>query len=192
MILGIKKGLLLLGFLGIGIVGVTSQAAFEKGLKKWNNDSGELMSPDSLVGGVRVVSLFYTDCPNTCSLTIEKFKQLEKYFERNNISADFILMSLDPKNDTPSVLKTYRTERDLLQKNWHFLTSTETQVRVTAKELGYEFTRLDDHVFHRMKIFIFDSDNNIVDIVKMGTDVEALSFLNGDRCRSAQLPRRSY
>ncbi|MBL4673962.1 MAG: SCO family protein [Arenicella sp.] len=175
---GIKNNLIAAICLVLSSASLVSHAEYQPDLLPWNNDRGEQVLIDSITGDVRVVSLFYTDCPNTCNLTIEKYKQLEKVFQSRGISANFILMSLDPKNDTPSALKAYRTERGLVSKKWHFLTSSEQQVAIVAKQLGYQFTRLDDHVFHRMKIFIIDSQNNIIDVVKMSTDVERLSILS--------------
>jgi protein SCO1/2 len=173
----IKNNLIVALYLVLSSLSFVSHAEFRPDLLTWHNDQGEQVLTDSIAGDVRVVSLFYTDCPNTCNLTIEKYKQLEKVFQSRGISANFILMSLDPKNDTPSALNAYRTERGLVSKNWYFLSSTEQQVATVAKQLGYQFTRLDDHVFHRMKIFIIDSQDSIVDVVKMSTDVERLSIL---------------
>ncbi len=175
---GIKNSLIAAFYLMLSSLSFASHAEFRPDLLPWSNDEGEQVLTDSIAGDVRIVSLFYTDCPNTCNLTIEKFKQLEKVFQNRGISANFILMSLDPKNDTPAALNAYRIERGLVSKNWYFLTSTEPQVATVAKQLGYQFTRLDDHVFHRMKIFIIDSQGNIVDVVKMSTDVERLSILS--------------
>ncbi|MGK0375687.1 MAG: cytochrome oxidase Cu insertion factor (SCO1/SenC/PrrC family) [Arenicella sp.] len=175
---GIKTGLIALFVLLLSVISGVTKAEFRFDSLPWNNDQGEQIFPNSITGELRVVSLFYTDCPNTCNLTIEKFKQLEKVLHSRDISANFILMSLDPKDDTPSALNAYRIERGLVKNNWYFLSSTEQQVGAVAKRLGYQFTRLDDHVFHRMKIFIVDSEDSIVDVVKMGTDIELLSILS--------------
>jgi protein SCO1/2 len=175
---GIKKSLIILFLVAFSSVSSASNLEFKFNSELWNNDYGEQFLHNSISGEVQVVSLFYTDCPNTCNLTIEKFKQLEKVLLSRNISANFILMSLDPNNDTPSALKAYRIKHGLVNRNWHLLTSTEQQVGAVAKKLGYQFTRLDDHVFHRMKIFIVDSEDSIVDVVKMGTDIELLSILS--------------
>ena len=174
----LKRDLLFLCFLTFCLISSAAKAELEFGMQTWSDDNGEQDELGSLTSNIRILSLFYTDCPNTCNLTIAKFQELEKVLLNRRIAADFVLMSLDPKNDTPSVLKDYRTERDLLQKNWHFLSSTEQQVVAVAKKLGYEFTRLDDHVFHRMKLFVLDTDNNVIDVIKMSTDVEKLKSLS--------------
>ena len=143
--------------------------------QQWVSDNGEPASLSSLPADILVTSLFYSNCPNTCNLTIERYKKLDARFKQLGVSAKFVLITLDPETDTPKVLNRYREQRGLKSPDWHFLSGSEQQVEYTARHLGYSFTRLDDHVFHRMKIFLLNKAGNIVETITMKTDIDKLT-----------------
>lgn len=140
----------------------------------WTDDGDRQVSLSDLESDFFVVSLFYTSCPNTCNMTLDKYAKLDKRLSGLGVNAKFILISLDPNRDSPAELSKYRQQRDLKQANWYFLNGTEKQVENTARHLGYDFMRLDDHVFHRMKIFILNRGGQVIDTITMKTDIDKL------------------
>ena len=142
----------------------------------WLDEEGATFSLSEVEGTPIVLSLFYTDCTNTCNLTIERFKQIDEKYSAANIHAQFILLTLDPENDTPQVLQTFRKERAPAKPYWHLLSSDEQTVTQVARQLGYDFMRLDDHVFHRMRIFVIDANSSIAKVITIKTDITNLDI----------------
>jgi len=44
-------------------------------------------------------------------------------------SAHFVSVSVDPRNDTPEVIKAYMTKNELDESNWRFVTGEEEAIR---------------------------------------------------------------
>ncbi len=78
-------------------------------------------------GKVYVVEFFFTTCPSICPIMNKNMKLLENAFGERS---DFGIASftIDPKHDTPKVLKQYSELYDVFSKNWHFLTSDKKSV----------------------------------------------------------------
>ena len=143
----------------------------------WQDSDGALVTLGKYREKIRLLSLFYTNCPHTCNLTMNKLQQLEERLISSGQNAEIILITLDPLNDTPASLSRYRHSRDLMQPNWHFLTGDQIKVELLAKTLGYDFIQLDDHVFHKLKIFAFDIDGQITDEITVKSNFDNLNLL---------------
>jgi protein SCO1/2 len=70
---------------------------------------------------VYVVEFFFTTCPSICPIMNRNMLKLEKEFGN---SQDFGIasFSINPKHDTPMVLKKYAEEYGVTSLNWHMLT----------------------------------------------------------------------
>ncbi len=70
---------------------------------------------------VYVAEFFFTTCPSICPIMNRNMLKIEKEFGKNQ---DFGIasFSIDPKHDTPMVLKKYAEEYGVTSLNWHMLT----------------------------------------------------------------------
>lgn len=92
---------------------------------------------DLLKGKVVAISFIYTKCPDVCPMDTAKLRQVQELLSaRMGKDIHFYSISIDPKNDTPPVLKDYRTRFDVT-KGWTFLTGTEKDVAAIQKKLGF-------------------------------------------------------
>lgn len=82
-------------------------------------------------GKVYVVEFFFTSCPTICPKMHESMLKLQKAYY-GNPSFGIASISIDPKRDTPSVLKEYAKKKGVTLKNWYFLTGD--------KEAIYDFS----------------------------------------------------
>ncbi len=73
---------------------------------------------------VYVVEFFFTTCPSICPIMNRNMLKLEKEFGKRD---DFGIASftIDPKHDTPIVLKKYAEEYGVTSLNWHMLTNED-------------------------------------------------------------------
>ena len=91
-----------------------------------NQDSLYISNEDYL-GKVYVVEFFFTRCPTICPEMTKNMKRLDAVFGARN---DFGIasFSIDPDNDTPTVLKQYASLYEIQSSNWHFLTGEKPKI----------------------------------------------------------------
>ena len=102
------------------------------------NQDSILISNDDMIGKVYVLEFFFTRCPDICIEMNQNMKLLDEEFGDYN---DFgiISITIDPNNDTPSILKKYSESLDVKSQNWHFLTG--------EKEYIYDLANIGFNIF---------------------------------------------
>ena len=91
------------------------------------NQDSILISNEDMIGKVYVLEFFFTRCPDICIEMNQNMKLLDEEFGDSN---DFgiISITIDPNNDTPSILKKYSEALDVKSQNWHFLTGEKDYI----------------------------------------------------------------
>jgi protein SCO1/2 len=90
-----------------------------------------------LRGKVVAVAFIYTSCADVCPLLTEKMAQV-----RDGLGPDFgsrivfLSITVDPKRDTPEVLKRYADAFGADLAGWRFLTGELAAVREVARRYG--------------------------------------------------------
>jgi protein SCO1/2 len=91
---------------------------------------------DLLKGKTVLVSLFYTQCQDSCPLETARLLQVQHLLgDRVGKDVFFYSISIDPEHDTPAVLKAY-AEKFHAGPGWLFLTGTKADVDLVAHKLG--------------------------------------------------------
>src|ERR1041384_6909550 len=91
---------------------------------------------DLLKGKSVAVNIIYTSCTDECPLETARLAQLQRLLgERMGKDIYFYSISIDPKNDTPEVLKAYM-EKFGVGPGWTFLTGNAADIRAVTKKLG--------------------------------------------------------
>ena len=91
---------------------------------------------DLLKGKAVVINLIYTRCTASCPLETAKLAQVQRLLgDRVGKDIFFYSISIDPKHDTPEVLKAY-AQRFHVGPGWLFLTGKDEDVRLVGKKLG--------------------------------------------------------
>jgi protein SCO1/2 len=104
---------------------------------------------DCLKDKVVLVNFIYTECGASCPLETAKLLEVQKILgDRMGKDIFFYSLSLDPKHDTPAVLKAY-AERYKVGPGWTFLTGKQADIELVRKKLGQAAepgtNRLTDH-----------------------------------------------
>jgi protein SCO1/2 len=91
------------------------------------NQDSILISNEDMSGKVYVLEFFFTRCPDICIEMNQNMKFLDKEFSDSN-EFGIISISIDPENDTPTVLKKYSEALSISSQNWHFLTGDKEYI----------------------------------------------------------------
>jgi protein SCO1 len=94
---------------------------------------------DLLKDKVVAIDLIYTHCRFSCPLETARLVQVQRLLgDRVGKDIHFYSITLDPKRDTPEVLKAY-AEKFHVGPGWLFLTGSDEDVKAIARKLGLYF-----------------------------------------------------
>ena len=99
---------------------------------------------DIIKDKIVAINFIYTRCPDTCPLEtaqLVKVQVQEILGDRVGKDVFFYSISIDPKNDTPSVLKEYK---ERFRARWRFLTGKESDIIKLRKKLGLYIEEIQD------------------------------------------------
>ena len=106
---------------------------------------------DLLKGKIVVIEQFYTHCVDICPLETARLAQVQKMLgDRVGQDIFFYSISIDPKRDTPEVMKDY-AEKYHAGPGWLFLTGKKEDIDAINKKLGFQDPQpgdLDGHSPH--------------------------------------------
>jgi protein SCO1/2 len=93
---------------------------------------------DLLKGKTVVVSLFYSECQDSCPLETARLVQVQ-HMLGDHMGKDvfFYSISIDPEHDTPAVLKAY-AEKFHVGPGWLFLTGKKADIDLVGRKLGLD------------------------------------------------------
>ena len=91
---------------------------------EFTNQEGKLITNSFYERKVWVVEFFFTTCPTICPKMNENMLKIQNEFYGNQ---DFGIasFSINPKYDTPQILKEYAKSHGATLKNWNFLTGDQ-------------------------------------------------------------------
>ena len=91
---------------------------------------------DLLKDKVVAITLIYTHCLDNCPLETARMAQVQRLLgDRVGKDIFFYSISIDPKRDTPEVLKAY-AKKFKAGPGWTFLTGKEADIELISKKLG--------------------------------------------------------
>ncbi|MFL5423137.1 MAG: SCO family protein [Myxococcales bacterium] len=94
---------------------------------------------DLLKDKVVAIDLIYTHCQFSCPLETARLAQVQRLLgDRVGKEIFFYSITLDPKRDTPEVLKAY-AEKYHVGPGWLFLTGSPEDIKLLARKLGLYF-----------------------------------------------------
>ncbi len=94
---------------------------------EFTNQNGKLISNSFYNNKVYVVEFFFTTCPTICPKMNENMVTIQNEFYAHQ---DFgiVSFSINPKYDTPKILKQYAKDNGATLKNWNFLTGDQDKI----------------------------------------------------------------
>lgn len=121
----------------------------------------------AMEGSVSVSAFVFTHCKSTCPRITAHMKGLQTRLS-DVPSVQFVSVSVDPRNDTPEVIKAYMTKNELDERNWRFVTGDEAAIRHVVVEgfrvpIGDEDSRAAgaDDIMHSNSFVLVDDEARV-------------------------------
>jgi protein SCO1/2 len=121
----------------------------------------------AMEGKLTVSAFVFTHCRSTCPRLTAHMKGLQARLS-DVPSAQLVSVSVDPRNDTPEVIKAYMTKNQLDERNWRFVTGEEEAIRHVVVEgfrvpIGDEDSRAagSDEIMHSNSFVLVDDEARV-------------------------------
>jgi protein SCO1/2 len=124
------------------------------------DQDGRPVTRERFRGAPVVVSFVYTRCPLTwaCPATIGKLARVAAL----SPAPRFLLVTVDPKNDTPEVLRDYSRQVDRTSGRWTFATGDPGEIAAVAQHAGAFFERDGSEITHSLLVLAIGPDGVVL------------------------------
>ena len=131
---------------------------------KWQNQDAEELQLKDLKGKNLVMVMIFTSCRTACPILVGDMKKIHAKIEKNKLKdTSLVLISIDPTNDAPEVLKKFAAERNMDSQPWIFLRSDEESTREFANVLAVKYKKISPIEFsHSNIISVFNRNGELV------------------------------
>jgi protein SCO1/2 len=128
------------------------------------NQDNVKISNKTYLGKVYVVEFFFTTCPSICPKMNQSMLLIEKKFF-GNPNFGIVSITIDPKHDTPEILKEHAQLLGVRSSNWNFLTGDRDYIFDLANK-GFnlyagENSKVNGGFEHSGLFALIDKDGNI-------------------------------
>jgi len=126
------------------------------------NQDGKRISLSDLRGQVTVVTFIFTSCSDTCPMLTAKLVGIQRRLGLDEPNVAFAAITVDPLNDTPSVLKKYAVAHSANLTTFSFLTGTFKEIEdVTRGYAVYWKKQASGNVDHTFLTSIVDRSGTL-------------------------------
>lgn len=128
------------------------------------DQDGRRLTLSSLQGKIVLLDFIFTHCPGPCPLLSLKFAQLQKQLaERFEKEVMLLSVTIDPKRDTPEVLRDYAKRYDANLAGWKFLTGSTGEIITTTAAFGADYKAGAEGIIdHRLLTCLIDRNGMVV------------------------------
>lgn len=100
------------------------------------NQDSVLVTNDDYLGKVYLVDFFFTTCPTICPIMTQNLVEIQNVFgERKDFGV--VSLTINPRYDSPEVLKKYADKFGVSGPNWNLLTGEQERIYRLAREGFY-------------------------------------------------------
>lgn len=114
---------------------------------------------------IHVANFIFTSCGSICPIMTENLKTVsDNYSKDSNII--FLSYSVTPWIDTPEKLKLFKQNKEIENKNWHFLTGNKAEIYTLARQSYFAeedlgFTKDSTEFLHTEHFILVDAKKRI-------------------------------
>lgn len=126
---------------------------------------GETVTPTRYEGKPFMLNYIFTRCTDAemCPLSTSKMATMQRLAKEAGLEdLEFISVTLDPKYDTPSVLRTYADAYGIDGENFRFVTGERAAVRQLIKSMALTHIDTGEDIVHSLATVLVGRDRKIV------------------------------
>ncbi len=153
----------------------------------WTTQDNKPLKLESFRGQPVVVAMFFGSCRTACPTIIADMKRIEKAASPEaHKNTKFVLITFDPKVDTPDALKELENKFKLDGQRWTFLHGDAGSIREVASVLNVQYREVSEGQFSHTNLITLLDPNGVVTTkiegLKMPVEplVAALNKIAGD------------
>lgn len=153
---------------------------------EFTNQDNKKFGLDDLKGDWWVADFIFTNCETVCLPMTSNMVQIQNKAKEEKLDVQFVSFSVDPKRDTPAVLKEYAKKYNADTANWNFLTGYDFQ---TIKELSIKSFKSmiapppenddSDQVMHGTSFLLVNPEGTVIKSYK-GVQAETIDQIIED------------
>ncbi len=119
------------------------------------DQNGGSFDSTRLNGKVWIADFIYTTCPGPCPRMSSQMHQVQKALP----GIDLVSFTIDPKTDTPAVLKEYAGHFEAADR-WHFLTGPEATLQHLCKDV-FMLGDIGGNLEHSTRFILVDQQSRV-------------------------------
>ncbi|RBP89119.1 protein SCO1/2 [Cytobacillus firmus] len=163
----IVSAFMLLVLSACGQSGIKDALNWELADFKYTNQDNQEIGLKDLEGKVWVADFIFTNCEDVCMPMTANMKKLQDLAKKEGIkNIEFVSFSVDPKVDTPEVLKEFASTYNADFTNWHFLTGySQEEIEKYAMEYFKAIVKkpqTGDQVIHGTDFYLVDQNGTVM------------------------------
>lgn len=161
-----------------------NEAYYTIDYKNFTNQLGEDFTPQHIKNKVFIANFFFTSCPSICPPMRNQLIDIAKTFKNDD---DFLIIShtIDPLNDTISILKNYSEATEIPSDSWQFLRANEENTKTLANQYMTNFkpNETGTDFYHSSYVALVDKNKSIrgfynilipTEVVRLKEDIKVL------------------
>ncbi|MDQ0484817.1 SCO family protein [Guptibacillus hwajinpoensis] len=122
---------------------------------------------------VKIISFFYTNCPDICPLTLSDMKELQTTLKEEGLfetEVELVAITLDPEVDDLAKIKEYALLYDADVQGWKWLSGSKEKIEEVTTTFNMVAKKMDDgFVTHSTNMYLVDGKQQIRGIYDMAT-----------------------
>ena len=103
---------------------------------KFVNQYGDSTGSQNLAGKIYVADFFFTSCPSICPTMQRNMLAVYKAY-KDTSDVKIVSFTIDPKYDTPPVLKNYAEKLGVTGNSWWFLQGNRTPFTALPRKISW-------------------------------------------------------
>lgn len=160
---------------------------------RWVDENNQEFQLKQCRGKFVVMTMAYTSCRSQCPLLMKKMRSISDLLKPKEGEVEFVILTMDPRVDTPQRLKGYKKSQHVDLLNWRFLRGGEGDTRRISVLLGIGYQKDEEsgHFMHDNKLILLDK-NGEVSFVLNGLETNSMSLVKRIKKRSLMKAIKSF
>ena len=130
---------------------------------EWHTQNNNKIQLKDLKGKTLVMVMIYTSCKAACPRLVADMRNIEKQIPKELIpNINFVMISIDPKTDSPARLKAFAKENLMDAEQWTFLQGSVSGTREFANVLAVKYKEITPLDFsHSNIISVYNKEGEL-------------------------------